>query len=240
MRVTSMGLPDLGLKSVTEVWRVWHVTHASRFVTMASNAIQTLQHTSSLPEVHQWGTQRFDGCMYSRIFGWHPSILRLLRGPLGPHLWGVVSPVHHGTICQPKEMQVPHRYSGIPQIHPILQRTTDGPCKGIHNPGLAQTTEGPRCTSFPWLHQLLSKIHPQLLGDNPSPEPPLQKVHHLAFWHRRGKSIPEPKKGIRIHTSTSSLGPSVGGKMVQCISHLWRLVSVIGIHHYYLRMRIPS
>src|SRR5258708_11200000 len=67
--------------------------------------------------------------------------------------------------------------------------------------------EGPRCTSFPWLCQLLSKVHPQLLGDNPSPEPPLQKVHHLAFWHGRGKSVPEPKKGVRIHTSTSSLGP---------------------------------
>src|SRR5258708_36198398 len=104
-------------------------------------------------------------------------------------------------------MQVPHRYSGTPQIQSILERTTDGPCKGIHNPVLAQTTEGPRCTSFPWLHQLLSKIHPQLLGDNPSPEPPLQKVHHLAFWHRRGKSIPEPKKGVQIRTSTSSPGP---------------------------------
>src|SRR5260221_10710427 len=67
--------------------------------------------------------------------------------------------------------------------------------------------EGPRHTSFPQLRQLLLKVHPQLLRDNPSPEPPLQKVHHLAFWCRRGKSIPEPKKGIRICTSTSSLGP---------------------------------
>src|SRR5258708_29398243 len=32
----------------------------------------------------------------------------------------------------------------------------------------------------------------------------------------------------------------VGRKMVQCISCLWRLVLVIGIHHYYHRMRIPS
>src|SRR5260221_10836517 len=33
---------------------------------------------------------------------------------------------------------------------------------------------------------------------------------------------------------------SVGRKMVRCISHLWRLVSVIGICHYYCRLRIPS
>src|SRR5258707_10694072 len=32
----------------------------------------------------------------------------------------------------------------------------------------------------------------------------------------------------------------VGRKMVRCVSHLWRLVSVIGIHCYYRRMRIPS
>src|SRR5258708_11076469 len=32
----------------------------------------------------------------------------------------------------------------------------------------------------------------------------------------------------------------VGGKMVRCISHLWRLVSVIGIRRYYHRSRIPS
>src|SRR5260221_3111550 len=34
--------------------------------------------------------------------------------------------------------------------------------------------------------------------------------------------------------------PVVGGKMVQCVSCLWRLVSVIGICCYYHRMRIPS
>ena len=32
----------------------------------------------------------------------------------------------------------------------------------------------------------------------------------------------------------------VGRKMVWCISHLWRLVSVIGICRYYHRLRIPS
>src|SRR5258707_6029036 len=32
----------------------------------------------------------------------------------------------------------------------------------------------------------------------------------------------------------------VGRKMVRCVSHLWRLVLVIGIHRYYCRSRIPS
>src|SRR5260370_13216082 len=41
------------------------------------------------------------------------------------------------------------------------------------------------------------------------------------------------------HTNSQD-GTIVGRKMVQCISHLWRLVLVIGIHHYYCRMRIPS
>jgi len=35
-------------------------------------------------------------------------------------------------------------------------------------------------------------------------------------------------------------GLYVGGKMVQCVSCLWRLVLIIGIHHYYHRTRIPS
>src|SRR5260221_3108776 len=39
---------------------------------------------------------------------------------------------------------------------------------------------------------------------------------------------------------SSRVGAGVGGKMVRCISHLWRLVSVIGICCYYRRMRIPS
>src|SRR5258708_229703 len=71
---------------------------------------------------------------------------------LEDHWDHVCEVLHCGTIHQPKEMQVPHRYSGIPQIHPIPQRTTDGPRKGIHDPGLAQTTEGPGHTSFPQLH----------------------------------------------------------------------------------------
>src|SRR5258708_6365011 len=104
-------------------------------------------------------------------------------------------------------MQVPHGYSGIPQIRPIPQRTTDGPCKGICDPGLAQTTEGPRCTSFPQLCQLLLEVHPQLLRNDPPPEPPLQKVHQLALQCGGSQGFPEPKKGIRIHTSPSPLGP---------------------------------
>ena len=43
---------------------------------------------------------------------------------------------------------------------------------------------------------------------------------------------------VRDHMKKPGL--YVGGKMVQCISHLWRLVSVIGIHHYYGRTRTPS
>src|SRR5260221_12573545 len=37
----------------------------------------------------------------------------------------------------------------------------------------------------------------------------------------------------------SNHGPAVGRKRVQCISRLWRLVSVIGIFRYYQRTRIP-
>src|SRR5258705_13880470 len=43
---------------------------------------------------------------------------------------------------------------------------------------------------------------------------------------------------VRDHVKKSGL--YVGRKMVQCVSHLWRLVSVIGIHCYYRRSRIPS
>src|SRR5260221_4670910 len=41
-------------------------------------------------------------------------------------------------------------------------------------------------------------------------------------------------------TSTLWSWSGVGRKMVQCISHLWRLVLVIGICHYYCWMRILS
>src|SRR5258708_23723110 len=44
-----------------------------------------------------------------------------------------------------------------------------------------------------------------------------------------------------FRVNDASRTPSaVGRKMVQCISHLWRLVSVIGICCYYRRSRIPS
>ncbi len=42
-RVTSTGLPDLGLKSVTEVWRVWHVTHMLWFMTVPPPLGQALR-----------------------------------------------------------------------------------------------------------------------------------------------------------------------------------------------------
>src|SRR6266436_9475353 len=42
--------------------------------------------------------------------------------------------------------------------------------------------------------------------------------------------------GTLDRDETLGCGDGVGGKMVQCVSHLWRLVSVIGIHCYYCRM----
>ena len=63
-------------------------------------------------------------------------------------------------------------------------------------------------------------------------------------WCNNG-NLRQEKKGRRgqgngrksyVHSCLSG----VGGKMVRCISHLWRLVLVIGIHCYYCRMRIPS
>src|SRR5258708_24564031 len=43
---------------------------------------------------------------------------------------------------------------------------------------------------------------------------------------------------VRDHMKKPGL--YVGGKMVHYMTRLWRLVSVIGIHCYYRRMRIPS
>ena len=62
MRVTSTGLPDLGLKSVTEVWRVWHVTHASRFVT----EIHNMRHQWSLTALSIWQLE----VLWCRWRGW--------------------------------------------------------------------------------------------------------------------------------------------------------------------------
>src|SRR5258708_25931241 len=45
---------------------------------------------------------------------------------------------------------------------------------------------------------------------------------------------------LTLVNTTTPISPIVGRKMVRCISHLWRLVSVIGICRYYRRSRIPS
>src|SRR5258708_978685 len=53
--------------------------------------------------------------------------------------------------------------------------------------------------------------------------------------------LPQPVLVCNIDGSPNENSvDGVGRTMVRCISHLWRLVSVIGIHCYYFRMRIPS
>src|SRR5258705_8271476 len=76
---------------------------------------------------------------------------------------------------------------------------------------------------------------------NYSSNRPMKKLNHKWAGPFAVMKVISPAT-IKLHLSTweKNIHPIVGGKMVQCVSCLGRLVLVIGIHRYYHKMRIPS
>src|SRR5258708_30361936 len=50
------------------------------------------------------------------------------------HVRGTALTQNSRPVCEPQEVQIPHRDSGIPRLHPITDGPKHGPIKGIGHP----------------------------------------------------------------------------------------------------------
>src|SRR5258708_15030777 len=144
--------------------------------------------------------------MCGRIPGRHFNLFRFHRTAPGPHMRSTQATPRSRAICEPQEVQFPHRYHQIPGIYTNPDRTPHGPDEGSCDPELAKTTECLRHAVFPWVCKLLLPLHHRLLTADPPTDKLVQENHTLDFRWGGNHHIWIIEECILHSTSTLPLG----------------------------------
>src|SRR5258705_237560 len=144
--------------------------------------------------------------MGGRIPGRHFNLFRFYRTAPGPCMRSTQVTPRSRAICEPQEVQFPHRYCQIPGIYTNPNRTPHGPDEGSCNPELAGTTECLQHAVFPRVCELLLPLHCRLLTVDPPTDKLVQENHTLDFRQEGNHHIPIIEECILHSTSTLPLG----------------------------------
>ena len=184
--------------------------HSIRFVRIPSHAVWTHQRTCNMASLHQQRVTSLPRRIRHRLPRRHFGLLNHQRRTHTARTTNPRRVTESETQDQTRENGISQTGNGIPRVYRLGLRTQDEPRQSHRHQGMASTQICQGNSVFPWICELLSKVHTGLLTNSSTAYRSHQKESGIPVDHRDAGSIRRLEETVRGRTSAGYVRPNEG------------------------------